>query len=898
MIVGGTLRRGWTLVGAAKELLRAAAMIVGALTLFGGAEVYGRTTRAHAAPRVSFERVELPAILEAGRTYSSRLLIRNAGTTRWVAGGGIRISYHWKSPDGSVIVGDGERTLLPTDVEPGQSVTVCATLLVPERPGPARLEWDMVQEGVAWFSAGGPENVYSSDIRIAASAGASARTYVIPILFVAATLGHFGLVALWLVALSPGLLRRDEFAFHWFVMALGSFQAVLHTVAFTVGLSMGRGLFSLVALHVVLGGLVMSIALRRRRRGTIVSPVTNAPAPKTGHRFSRLLALAGGAVLSALVVKWGLAATRSLRVIGTDAAHYHVPYAVNIALGAVPFELPATAHLYPMGASVLAAWFILPFRDPLHIDLTVLPAFLLAWFAIGLLAGLITGRSNLTWGPWCVLFVFSVPLFRSTLLMSADLFYGAAFLAVNAVLLRVYARLRVTRTELVSLAFAIGMLMSTKVTGTFSAVLLVAVYGVAIVIRAWLSHRRFEAPAHLASVLSLAAVVLVASGGIWLIRNWWDYGSPLAPSGLALFGVEIFPGEKYGEGKYYLSVLKDLRDVPGYDLTGRLSYWMRRWLGAWFLPSCLAIPLAPFARAWLRGRWRMGDEGSAPIRLAFVAISAVVIAAHGFLIAGAPWSSLEWTDGFSLRYVLPCLALCLIAAYGSTVSLWESDGKTQILVCLAIAVMSVAWYAAHEVIKGAPVEETPATFDLAAIGLGVMLVGATALVSRWRRPWVRLVVGGLAVVVVATTFGIRSVHADHRLIQPAEAELDRLLSCSEAAPIDDNDYRGTYLQVLAYERSHAITCERRRFFVTTRWDLPLELQSPEFDNEVFTVAGPSSGPRLLAWDRPGSQACDYVIASRAALDTQRGVPLVNTMKARKQLRQAVEYRRFVVFATR
>jgi hypothetical protein len=66
----------------------------------------------------------------------------------------IRLSYHWKSEDKrQILVFEGKRTLLPHDVNPGESVTLDAILTAPPRPGVYQLEWDMVQEHYAWFSA-------------------------------------------------------------------------------------------------------------------------------------------------------------------------------------------------------------------------------------------------------------------------------------------------------------------------------------------------------------------------------------------------------------------------------------------------------------------------------------------------------------------------------------------------------------------------------------------------------------------------------------------------------------------------------------------------------------------------------------------------------------------------
>ena len=393
--------------------------------------------------------------------------------------------------------------------------------------------------------------------------GAGSNRVAAPILFTAATLGHFALVASWLRLLCPRLACRDEFAFFAAVIGLGSFQAVLHTVAFTAGLSLDRGLAVFALVHLVACLWVRRVARRRGDDGKW--SVEGEDAAARGGP-ARLLRLGGLLVVSALVVQWGMAATRSLFITGADAVHYHVPYAVNIALGANPFGPTATPHLYPMGTSVTAAWFILPFRDPLLVDLAVLPAFLLAWLAVGRLVGLLTGRADLAWGPWCALLLFSTPLFRASLLMSADLFYAAAFLSVNALLLQVYSRSRVTAVELLSLGFATGMLLSAKVTGAFSAVLLFGLYGGAIVLRraggrggGWSGGTRGRVPARRPRRCGfrrdLAGAELVGvrvAGGA--SRAWRSSASRFSRR------------RRTRDARFYVSVLKDVRDVP----------WVRR----------------------------------------------------------------------------------------------------------------------------------------------------------------------------------------------------------------------------------------------------------------------------------------------------------------------------------
>jgi len=711
-------------------------------------------------------------------------------------------------------------------------------------------------------------------------------------LWLAATIAHCGLTVFWVRTFGARRMDQDDLAFHSAVIGLGSLQAILHVAAFSVGLSLGRGLAGLAVVH-----LAAAVVLAVRRRRARVAPPRRGETPLAAALETRALSAAGGIVVAALAVQWALASASSLRVTGADAAHYHVPYAVNIALGANPFGLPATPHLYPMGTSVLAAWFILPFRDPLLVDLANLLPFLLAWTAILRIVRDATGRSGTAWGPWLALGLFAVPLFRHSLLVSADLFYASAFLAINALLLGVAVRMRMNRVDVISLGLAAGMLVSTKVTGIFSAVALAAVYGAAVLVRTRLERRRFEWRGVPVATVAAAAALAVAAGGVWLIRNWWNFGSPLAPSGLAFLGLEIFPGEKYGETRYYLSVLKDVRDTPGYSLASRAWYWAGIWIGRWFVVAGLLalVPVAGAVAARLRGR-SLDDAQRA--RLIFTVASAALIAAHLVLLVGVPWSSLEWTDGFALRYALPCVTLYGLAAFAAVLPGLTGSRRLRSGAAVAVVALSVGWYVAHQAVPAGAPEETLARLTPAgvALGLAVCAAGYGATRLRWRP-----ITWAAAALVAAAAVAAYSAHAtrsDTRLVRSAEAELDRLVACSTCDGIGVGDRRRAYLALLAYERTRGAACPGRRVFTTSRWDTPLDLQSVRVENQVFDVRGQAFAPRLLERDRPGTRACDYVIAARAALDTTNGVPLVRMLQEQRRLESVAEAGAYVVFAAR
>ncbi|WP_156896715.1 M6 family metalloprotease domain-containing protein [Desulfovirgula thermocuniculi] len=98
-----------------------------------------------------------PQKATAGKAYTVSVTIANAGSYKWIAGGGnpFRLSYHVVDSKGNTVVWDGLRTSLPGDISPGQQITIAAQFQAPIQPGNYLLQWDMVQEGVTWFSSSG-----------------------------------------------------------------------------------------------------------------------------------------------------------------------------------------------------------------------------------------------------------------------------------------------------------------------------------------------------------------------------------------------------------------------------------------------------------------------------------------------------------------------------------------------------------------------------------------------------------------------------------------------------------------------------------------------------------------------------------------------------------------------
>src|SRR2546428_6645236 len=85
-------------------------------------------------------------------TVAIPVKIENMSNFDW--GSNVNLTYHWYDAAGNVVVWDGLRTSLA-----GTAKTVIAAVnaqvAVPATPGTYKLRYDIVQEGVTWFSGQG-----------------------------------------------------------------------------------------------------------------------------------------------------------------------------------------------------------------------------------------------------------------------------------------------------------------------------------------------------------------------------------------------------------------------------------------------------------------------------------------------------------------------------------------------------------------------------------------------------------------------------------------------------------------------------------------------------------------------------------------------------------------------
>lgn len=98
-----------------------------------------------------------PGELSIGKRERFRMKITNLGSSTFNTAGKcpVRLSYHWLSSAGAMLVRDGLRTELPYYVTPEDSVALTAVVDPPREPGTYLLVFDLVKEGAYWFEHNG-----------------------------------------------------------------------------------------------------------------------------------------------------------------------------------------------------------------------------------------------------------------------------------------------------------------------------------------------------------------------------------------------------------------------------------------------------------------------------------------------------------------------------------------------------------------------------------------------------------------------------------------------------------------------------------------------------------------------------------------------------------------------
>jgi hypothetical protein len=102
--------------------------------------------------------------MTVGEAIRVPVTVKNTSTETWPTQASrdstlhvVHFSYRWYGTQGNVVVADGHRTPFLRDINPGETVTLEATVQAPDVNGRFVLRLTLVQEEVAWFADAGAQ---------------------------------------------------------------------------------------------------------------------------------------------------------------------------------------------------------------------------------------------------------------------------------------------------------------------------------------------------------------------------------------------------------------------------------------------------------------------------------------------------------------------------------------------------------------------------------------------------------------------------------------------------------------------------------------------------------------------------------------------------------------------
>ena len=128
--------------------------------------------------------IAVPGQLTArpGEVLVIPVTVTNASVKTWGgdASHPFSLGYHLYGSDHELVTYDGARTPLGADLPPDGTVQLQAKVVVPDKPDTYDIQWDVVQNGLAWFSWKGAATPSTALVVSGAAANGPAIVYVPP----------------------------------------------------------------------------------------------------------------------------------------------------------------------------------------------------------------------------------------------------------------------------------------------------------------------------------------------------------------------------------------------------------------------------------------------------------------------------------------------------------------------------------------------------------------------------------------------------------------------------------------------------------------------------------------------------------------------------------------------
>ena len=550
-----------------------------------------------------------------------------------------------------------------------------------------------------------------------------AGDYFVGLIFLLVTYGSVAAAAELAVRRRLPLLRGATRAVAWAVLATACLLAAC-LVPGALGILSRE---STAAVGLAIAGLVAAF-VPATEDGPSGDPV---PSPQAS-RAERLLGIAG-IVGASLWFGYTLIRYRTHEPIGFDAAAAYLPTAARWLQEGSIWQLAdwVPNSFYgsgPGNGSVIVLSTMLPWDNDFLSHLAMYPYVVLMAVALYALARELGA-------PWPAAALLGTMITAAPVVVQHGLSEGLldpvmyATLAAGILFLVRHNRSG-TRADLVLAGLALGICFGTKFYGYTS---------VAAVVLVWVVARlacRVPLATVVRQTLAVGALVL-AAGGIWMLRNWIETGNPLMPVRIELLGTTLFDAPPDPQRPIFGFTLLDYADQPGV-WTDTLAHQFRIAFG-WGL-ILLAAGVAAAAALIVRGRRTAGrSERVARALLGATLLLVLVYAATPYTGAGPEGDPLA--AAINVRYGIPA-AIVAAGLLG-----WLAG---QIGTGWRVALVAAALVGTLDALRVGPVNAPEVAWICFALGGLVVAVVALAGEQRFRLRIPRASRGALAVGAACT----------------------------------------------------------------------------------------------------------------------------------------------------
>lgn len=216
-----------------------------------------------------------------------------------------------------------------------------------------------------------------------------------------------------------------------------------------------------------------------------------------------------------------------------DSMAYHLPNSVWM-LNSGQMKMGMLSY-YPANAELLTVWLMLPFGSDLFANFQNVLPLLIFFLSFLSLCNILGVDRPIGYLFGCILLLSVKPIFKQMITQENDLFLASFWLSSVAMLGHWITGRRMFHLFLAGLS--IGIVLGTKYSGV--AYLMIFVF--LLIVFSVFKIQKSTGWRSVAMPFFVAIMSSLLMGIYFYIRNWIYLGSPFFPSGLKVFGINVFP---------------------------------------------------------------------------------------------------------------------------------------------------------------------------------------------------------------------------------------------------------------------------------------------------------------------------------------------------------------------